>query len=163
MNKVPREMGANKIATGHHGDDFLVFFFKNIMGGNIEWIAKFTPLLKSSGKSIARIRPLFFVGNEDNEKFCNAVELPYIREELCPYINFKRKIDKSRKKWFEIINQIQKKKPDFRERMVDGIAKLAKRIYSSLEKPRECKLCGEPTNAEICGFCKLIEMSKNKK
>ena len=30
MNKVPRENGASKVVTGHHMDDFLVFFFKNV-------------------------------------------------------------------------------------------------------------------------------------
>ncbi|MCM8786177.1 MAG: adenine nucleotide alpha hydrolase family protein, partial [Candidatus Omnitrophica bacterium] len=46
MNKISREEGATKLCTGHHGDDFIVFFMKNIIGKNIEWISKFTPYLK---------------------------------------------------------------------------------------------------------------------
>ncbi len=157
MNKIPREMGGNKLCTGHHADDFIVFFFKNILGGNISWIAKFTPLLPGRNKSIARIRPLFFVGGEDNKNFCDTVKIPYIEEDVCPYVFLKQKMDRRREKWYETIKSISEWQPNFREYMMNGILNLASQLYSTLSEPRECKICGEPTDGEICAFCKIVK------
>ncbi|RKY31955.1 MAG: hypothetical protein DRP67_01715 [Candidatus Omnitrophota bacterium] len=160
MNKIPREMGGNKLCTGHHADDFIVFFFKNILGGNISWISKFTPLLPGRNKSIARIRPLFFVGGNENKKFCDALKIPYIEENACPYISIKKRIDKRREKWYETVESISRWQPNFRYQMMNGIISLSSHLYSNLTEPKECKICGEPTDGEICAFCKILKEIK---
>jgi len=158
MNKVPREMGATKIATGHHADDFLTFFFKNMLGENFEWISKFTPLLPTSDNSLARIRPLFFVGRKDNEKLCNIMNFPYINDDICPH-GYLKCAPESKGKWYEIIDYIQSKQPDFRKNMMLSISKLANRIPIQ-SSPNKCKKCGEPTNSEICAFCRIVDAIK---
>lgn len=160
MNKIPREEGATKLCTGHHGDDFIVFFMKNILGKNIEWISKFTPLLLGEGKQLSRIRPLFFSNGEENRKFCAYINLPYIQEDICPHSLLKQKIDKRREKWYKIIEEISNWQPNFREYFLEGIIEIAKVLSSNKERLRECKLCGEPTNTEICAFCRLLEIQK---
>jgi len=162
MNKIPREENANKLCTGHHGDDFIVFFMKNIIGNNIDWISKFTPLLQGRGKHISRIRPLFFVGGEENRKFCEEIKFPYIEEDICPYIFLKQKIDMRRKKWYETIEEIGKWQPNFREYMMKGILSLAERLNVMSDIPGECEICGEPTDGEICAFCKIVMQMEKK-
>ena len=156
MNKIPREMGATKVATGHHADDFIVFFFKDILGGNFSWIAKFTPLLPGRGKSIARIRPLFWVGGRENKKFCDSIGLPYL-EDACPYAHLKRG------KWYEIVEYMASKQPDFRRRMMIGITKLAELLPEETQTLRECEKCGEPTSTKVCAFCRLVQAQKGVK
>jgi len=160
MNKIPREEGANKLCTGHHGDDFIVFFMKNILGNNIEWIEKFTPLLSGREKQLSRIRPLFFVGGKDNKEFCDEIGFPYIEEYICPYISIKQKIDKRRKKWYETIENIEKWQPNFKEYFLKGIIALAEKIKTEEEKIKECKICGEPTSENICAFCRILKFQE---
>jgi len=161
MNRIPREMGATKLCTGHHADDFLIFFFKNMLGENYSWIAKFTPLLPQNGKSLARIRPLFCVGGQDNKKLCDELEFPYIEEDVCPHVFLKCGLDSKRDKWYEVIENIASWQRDFKERMMISISKLAKELSTKLDEPGECCKCGEPTNTEICAFCRLVEAQKN--
>ena len=158
MNKIPRERKASKIATGHNMDDFLVFFFKNFLNKNFEWIAKFKPKLKSEhAKLITKIRPLFYVGNKECELFCKELGIEYIEEDVCPHTYFACSIDPKRKKWYEILYKIESFHKDFRYQMAKAIASSTRFFKSEKGEILECKLCGEPTNQEICGFCKLLK------
>ncbi|MFN4227949.1 MAG: ATP-binding protein [Candidatus Ratteibacteria bacterium] len=158
MNKIPREEKATKLCTGHHGDDFIVFFMKNIIGKNIEWISKFTPYLKGEGKQLSRIRPLFFVGGEENKNFCDEIGFPYIDEDICPHKFLKQKIDKRREKWYQTIREISKWQPNFREYFLEGIIEIAKNISLNISQPNQCEVCGEPTNKKICSYCRLLNL-----
>ncbi len=158
MNKIPREEGATKLCTGHHGDDFIVFFIKNMIGKNIDWISKFTPLLEGKGKQLSRIRPLFFVGGDDNKNFCESINFPYIKEDICPHKFLKQKINKRREKWYETIKQISEWQPNFREYFLEGVIEIAKSLSVNVDKISYCEICGEPTNTNICGFCKLLKL-----
>ncbi|MCD6367561.1 MAG: adenine nucleotide alpha hydrolase family protein [Candidatus Aenigmarchaeota archaeon] len=161
MNKIPKDKGANKLCTGHNADDFIVFFFKNLLGNHPEWTAKFLPLLPGSDGMLSRIRPLFFVGGEEDREFCESLGIPYLKEMPCPYLSIKRKMDKNRDKWFEIVENISRINPNFREQMMLGIMNVAEKFSSNLSVPNKCKICGEPTSGEICSFCKLKEKINN--
>ncbi|HOK57257.1 MAG TPA: ATP-binding protein [bacterium] len=158
MNKIPREEGANKLCTGHHGDDFIVFFMKNIIGKNIDWISKFTPFLKGNGKQLSRIRPLFFVGGKDNKNFCEEMKFPYINEDICPHKFLKQKMDKRREKWYSTIDEISKWQPNFKEYFLEGVIEIAKRLNMEMTEVLICEICGEPTNKNICAFCRLLKL-----
>lgn len=152
MNKLPREEGATKIATGHHGDDFIVFFLKNIAGKNFFYSSKFTPLLESNHKKmLPKIRPLFFVSGKDNKKICEELSIPIHQQEICPFIKVKKKLDKNREKLYGIPEQLE---GNFKRQFLHGMMELSKH-FKSEEKLRTCKICGEPTNLEICGVCNL--------
>lgn len=155
MNKIPREMGATKIATGHNLDDFLVLFFKNVVGGNLGWISKFKPLLPSTHpKLLCKIRPLFEITEKENEKLCKILSLPHLEEDVCPHIALKCKIDRKREKWYQTINEIERWQKNFKISMIRAIVRMSD-LFEIEEKLRECSKCGEPTNKEVCAFCNL--------
>lgn len=163
MNIFPREHGANKLATGHHGDDLLVFFLKNIISKKFDSLAKFSPLISYLPKTeaVVRIKPLFFVSGEDNRKYCESKDFLYVKEDVCPHVYLKCDTDKSRGKWYKTLENIQEINPHFREDMLNGILNLSKKISSSVNQPSKCKKCGELTNAETCAFCRIKE-AQNK-
>ncbi len=163
MNKIPREKGANKIATGHNMDDFLVFFFKNFLNKNFEWISKFRPKLRSEHpKLLTKIRPLFYVGNKECEMFCRENGIEYIEEDVCPHTYFACSVDPKRKKWYETLYNIERFQKDFRYQMAKAVASASRFFKYENIKFKECKLCGEPTSQEICGFCKLVKKDGNE-
>ncbi len=157
LNKLARELACNKLATGHNMDDFLVFFFKNLLSKNYCWIAKFRPKTGSPHeKIICRIRPLFFVGNRETEILCERNGIPY-SESACVYSKSSAIIRK-RENWYRMLYSFERLQKDFRYLLAQSVAEMSRFFEKTCkEEFKECKLCGEPTSQEVCGFCKLTK------
>ncbi len=149
LNRVPRELGASKIATGHNMDDFLSFFFKNLINKNLLWSSKFKPFLASDHpKLLPKIRPLFFTSEEESREIAKKLGLPILTyREICPYAKTSNK-----SKWFKFLACIDE---NTKKQMIESISEME---FESVKKGgiRECKVCGEPTNQEVCGFCRTF-------
>jgi tRNA 2-thiocytidine biosynthesis protein TtcA len=81
LYRVADEVGATKVALGHHRDDILETFFLNMFfGGKIK---SMPPKLKSdNGKHIV-IRPLAYVKEEDLQAYSDWRDFPIIPCNLC--------------------------------------------------------------------------------
>jgi tRNA 2-thiocytidine biosynthesis protein TtcA len=81
LYRVADELGATKIALGHHRDDILETFFLNMFFG--AKLKGMPPKLQSDdGKHIV-IRPLAYVKEADMERFAEVREFPIIPCNLC--------------------------------------------------------------------------------
>ncbi len=79
--KVAGELGANKIALGHHRDDMIETLFLNMFfGGKLK--AMPPKLVTDKGDHIV-IRPLAFCAEKDIARFARAMEFPIIPCNLC--------------------------------------------------------------------------------
>jgi tRNA 2-thiocytidine biosynthesis protein TtcA len=81
LYRVARELGATKIALGHHRDDLLETFFLNLFfGGKIK---SMSPKLRSDDGQHVVIRPLAYVSEEDLEAWAAQRQFPIIPCDLC--------------------------------------------------------------------------------
>jgi tRNA 2-thiocytidine biosynthesis protein TtcA len=81
LYRVADELGATKIALGHHRDDMLETFFLNMFFGSK--IKGMPPKLQSDdGKHIV-IRPLAYVKEADTERYAEVKQFPIIPCDLC--------------------------------------------------------------------------------
>jgi tRNA 2-thiocytidine biosynthesis protein TtcA len=79
--KTAKELGANKIALGHHRDDMVHTLFLNILfGGKLKAMP---PKLVTDDKAHMVIRPLAYCAESDIAKFARAMEFPIIPCNLC--------------------------------------------------------------------------------
>jgi tRNA 2-thiocytidine biosynthesis protein TtcA len=79
--RTAKELGANKIALGHHRDDIVETFFLNLFfGGKMK--AMPPKLATDDGKHIV-IRPLAYCRESDIAAFARAMEYPIIPCDLC--------------------------------------------------------------------------------
>ena len=79
--RTAKELGANKIALGHHRDDMVHTLFLNmIFGGKIKAMP---PKLVTDDKAHIVIRPLAFCAENDIAKFARGMEFPIIPCNLC--------------------------------------------------------------------------------
>ena len=81
LYRVARELGATKIALGHHRDDILETFFLNLFfGGKMKAMS---PKLQSDDRQHVVIRPLAYVAESDLEAYAEVKRFPIIPCDLC--------------------------------------------------------------------------------
>ncbi len=81
LYRVADELGATKIALGHHRDDILETFFLNMFfGGKLKGMP--AKLQSDDGKHIV-IRPLAYVKEADTERYAEVRNFPIIPCNLC--------------------------------------------------------------------------------
>jgi tRNA 2-thiocytidine biosynthesis protein TtcA len=81
LYRVATELGATKIALGHHRDDILETFFLNLFhGGTLKTMPP--KLVSDDGRHVV-IRPLAYVEERDLEAYAELRQFPIIPCDLC--------------------------------------------------------------------------------
>jgi tRNA 2-thiocytidine biosynthesis protein TtcA len=81
LYRVAGELGATRIALGHHRDDILATFFLNLFfGGKLKTMPP--KLVSDDGKHVV-IRPLAYVRERDLSRYAEAMAFPIIPCTLC--------------------------------------------------------------------------------
>ena len=117
LYRVAKELGATKIALGHHRDDILHTFMLNMFyGGKIKTMPP--KLIADDGENVV-IRPLAYVREPDIKKYAAAMEFPIIPCNLCgSQPNLQRQAMR------EMLNQWEKTNPLWIKSMFTAMANI---------------------------------------
>lgn len=154
MNREARKLKVDKIATGHNLDDEAQTFLMNIFKGSPELSANSGPITKNvkDKKFITRIKPLFYIDENEIRKYSRQKKLPVIYEKCpCALDSYRIQIRKfvdglTTKQKENIMNNF--------DRLIENIQKL-----KTTERLNYCEVCGEPSRNKICKMCGLFEKS----
>ena len=149
INKKARQLKADKIITGHHKDDELQTFFMNILKGSVNLSSNFGPILKTKDKKfVVKVKPLFFVSEDEIENYFKKLKLPSVKE-VCPYRKETYRVKV--RKFFKKLSEKEK------ENMMKNFLKASKKIQIDRSEMRYCESCGEPSRNEFCKKCELMK------
>jgi len=158
MEVLAERSGARVLATGHNLDDVVGTMLNNFFSGNWAQLVRLKPILKPiMPNQTVKVKPLITTPEDENLLYCLYQNIPF-REVDCPYTHRER-LSRNR----EVLQFLSKGNPNFKHQMLSNFLKLIPILEGSIKKPpiMRCKICGYPSSAEICAFCKRIEMVKN--
>ncbi len=150
LNKTARKFKADKIATGHNLDDEAQTFLMNVFKGSPELSANSGAITKNikDKKFIPRIKPLFYVFEEDVKKYAIQKKLPFIKGK-CRYSQ-----ESYRGEVRNFINSLSgKDKKNIMKNFQSFSGKIQK---DKKTKMLYCEVCGEPSRGKICKRCVLF-------
>ena len=150
MNKFSREIGANKLATGHTLDDIASIFLLNFLNRNYDYIRKMAPISYGAGKMVTRIRPLYYITEFETKKYLELQNIAYLKEK-CPHSEGAKTIEL--KKVFENLEELV---PGSKASFVRSMRRVIG-YEPEVAEVLECRICGEPTSSKdrICSVCRM--------
>ncbi len=169
LNKEVRKLKADKIATGHNLDDEAQTFLINIFKGSPELSSNSGPISKNTmdKKFVPRIKPLFYVPEEEIRKYSKKKKLPVVYEKCpCALDSYRLQVRKfteglSDEKKMNIINNMDKMLANIqrnKDSSKDDSSKDDSGEPSGEPKVNYCELCGEPSRKEVCKMCQLMRI-----
>ena len=158
LNKKAREIGANKLATGHNLDDDAQVVLMNVLNGDVERLARLRPSRVQEGL-VPRIKPLVDVPEREIALYAFLKKLPFYMGE-CPYAR-----ESLRGEIKDVLNDFEFKHPGTKYSIMRGFDNMVgclKEKYQQVPLER-CEVCGEPSIEKICQSCKLKQRIKISK
>jgi tRNA(Ile)-lysidine synthase TilS/MesJ len=151
MNKEARKLKVDKIATGHNLDDEAQTFFMNVFKGSLQLSANSGAITKNvrDKKFITRIKPLFYVAENDIREYSRKMKLPVVYEK-CPCA-----LDSYRIQIREFINTLTTEEKMNIMKNFDILFPRIQKLKTE-EKLNYCEICGEPSRNKICKMCQLV-------
>jgi uncharacterized protein (TIGR00269 family) len=151
MNREARKLKFDKIATGHNLDDEVQTFLMNILKGSPQLSANSGAITQNvkDKKFITRIKPLFYVDENEIREYSKKKKLPVIYDRCpCAFDSYRIQIR-------QFTNNLTTKE---KENIIKNFEKLSdkiKKIKSS--EMTYCEKCGEPSRNKLCKMCELFK------
>ncbi len=150
LNREARKLKVSKIATGHNLDDEAQTFLMNIFKGSPELSANTGVVTRnvSDKKFVSRIKPLFYVLEDDIREYTKKKKLPVVYEK-CPCALDSYRI------------QLRKFKDTLSEKDKLNVIKNFENVCDKIDKIQKkemqyCEVCGEPSRNKVCRKCLLV-------
>ncbi len=135
LYRMATEVGATKIALGHHADDFIETLLLNLFfAGALK--AMPATLVSDDGAHVV-IRPLVFVGEDEARQYCKESELPIIGC-CCPACG---DLALQRQRVKRLLMDLEVEHPTIKQSMLKALANVAPRhlLDTRLNPPAELR------------------------
>lgn len=158
LNKYARKLHPAKIATGHNLDDEAETILINLLKNNLSILARLGPspgLIKDK-KFIPRVKPLYFITEDEITKYSKLNKFP-VNYEICPCSS-----ESYRRSIVNLLGNIpEKAKLNLIRNFLKILPKLKKQ-YATNKKINYCENCQEPSKKALCRTCEILSILKIK-
>jgi uncharacterized protein (TIGR00269 family) len=156
IDSAARDGGFDVVATGHNLDDEAAVLLGNVLHWHTEYLGRQAPVLPERDGFPRKVKPLVRLSERETAAYCVVRGIDYIVDE-CPMAEGNRHL-----RYKEALNTIEAASPgtkhafyfEFLDKAADRFRPEAAVSQHSL---RPCTVCGSPTTAEVCAFCRLVD------
>jgi uncharacterized protein (TIGR00269 family) len=148
--------GYDVLVTGHNLDDEAAVLFGNTLHWHTEYLGRQLPVLPSRDGFPKKVKPLIRLTERETAAYCLLRGIDYLVDE-CPMAAGNRHLS-----YKEALNDIEVRSPGAKHSFYFGFLERASSLFTpEAEDDRSqlhgCAVCGSPTTAEICAFCRLVD------
>ena len=159
FNKIAADLGYPVVATGHNLDDEAATLFGNVIHWQTDYLGRQGPVLESTHpKLVKKVKPLYKLGEREAAAYSIIERIDYILEE-CPMAKGAKSLE-----YKAMLNTLEETQPGAKYQFLMGFLKNGRDSIQIAPKVdlRECSRCGQPTTAELCGFCRMADRGRRK-
>lgn len=157
LNRLSREVGADKLAIGHNLDDEAQAIMMNYIKGDTKRLARIGSRTDqvSHNKFVPRIKPLIDCLEKEIALYSQLHDLGVI--DKCPHVQegTMRPMVKS------FLNKMEQQMPGTKHSIVSQGRELSDLVSEEYDfdesEIQECERCGEPCSSKICRKCQLLK------
>ncbi len=154
LNLAAREIGANKLATGHTLDDEAQTILMNIFRGDVQRLAKEKPITDIVHSSLVqRVKPFCEIPESESALYAYLKKVKF-QAEPCPYAS-----EAMRNDFRRILNQMEAKHAGTKFTVFNTLERLRPQLQTVTygSKFTICSECGEPSSGSLCKVCQIVK------
>jgi uncharacterized protein (TIGR00269 family) len=154
LNKKSKELGINRLVTGHNLDDMSQSILMNFVNGDLKKLARLGPHQIIQPGLVPRMMPLRNIPEKEIALYAIINNYSF-HDDICPYSN-----QAFRGIFRDIIDELEYKNPGTRHSILNSYNNMKDILLNEYPqvKLKKCKICNEPTSHINCKTCIL----KNK-
>lgn len=149
LNKKSKELGIDKLITGHNLDDMAQSILMNFVNGDVQKLARLGPHKKIQPGLIPRMFPLRVIPEKEVALYAILKNMEYHDGE-CPY-----SIRAYRGVFRDIVDDLEYRNPGTRHSILNSYDSIREMLLDKFPPVglNSCRECGEPTSQNICKAC----------
>ncbi len=149
LNKKSKELGVDKLVTGHNLDDMAQSILMNFVNGDVKKLARLGPHKKIQPGLIPRMFPLRVIPEKEVALYAILKNMEYHDGE-CPY-----SIRAYRGVFRDIVDDLEYRNPGTRHSILNSYDSIREMLLDKFPPVglNSCRECGEPTSQDICKAC----------
>lgn len=154
FNRAAAEGGYDVICTGHNMDDEAAALFGNLLHWQTDYLGRQSPLMQAEAAGLVRkAKPLYRLSERETAAYCVLRGIDYQVEE-CPMA-----LGNKTNQYKDLLNQLEVQSPGAKHHLLFGFLERVQPLFRERMdvQLRACDRCGEPTTAQVCSFCRLLE------
>jgi uncharacterized protein (TIGR00269 family) len=152
INATAREMGADKLVTGHNLDDEVQSIAMNLFTSQVERLSRMGPKIQFTKVKgwIPRVKPLYTSPEEEVELFAQLKQYPHYNEVCCPFSH-----GADRNIYRVMTDQLETRKPGSKFAMIQSFLKMKPILEKTDTRStlHVCTRCGDLSSQKICQAC----------
>lgn len=163
FNRVAWQNHYDVMATGHNLDDEAARLLGNVLQWQENYLQKQSPNLPASVEGFAKkVKPLYRMTEREIAAYAVVNRIDYLVEE-CPMAKGAKMLV-----YKEALNRLEAESPGTKQRFYWGFLEKQKKTASGSPSMSDidqttlepCAVCGQPTTAGTCSFCRMMARAK---
>ncbi len=151
LNKAARELGADKLATGHNLDDEAQAIMLNYVRGDFSRLHRLGPIYSPREGFVPRIKPMREIPEKEIALYALLEDIK-VHIAVCPYA------DGIHTEIRDFLNDFEVKHPNTKFMIVRMLDRMKPHLVGAMPEfeMQKCNFCGEPTPTSVCKACELL-------